>query len=140
MAEVFAGFIAGYALALLTTPLLAYVMFRVRASSDLLMRLFPREAPLVATAMIVHGALTFTMTALGLVLGLVLLAMKDAGGALGSRNWPFTLFVAAMALAGVAPIYALLRPFRRAILAYSILFVAIYGWLMPYIAGWSKFD
>jgi hypothetical protein len=140
VAEVFAGFVAGYGLALVTTPLLAYVMFRVRAGSELFMRMFPREAPLVAVAMLVHGMLTFVLTLLGLVLGLVLLAMEDAPGALGSQNWPFTLFVAAMALAGVAPIFALFRPFRRAIAAYSLLFVAIFGWLMPYLADWSKFD
>ena len=140
MAQVFAGFVAGYGLALLTTPILAYLLFRVRAGSELLLRIFPTEAPMVAVAMLIHGALTFTLTALGIVLGLVLLAMEDADGALGSENWPFTLFVVAMTLAGVAPIFALLRPMRRAIAAYSLLFVAVFGWLMPYLATWSKFD
>jgi hypothetical protein len=140
VAEVFGGFVAGYGLALLTTPMLAYVMFRVRAGSELLRRMFPSEAPMVAVAMLIHGGLTFTLTALGIVLGLVLLAMEDADGALGSLNWPFTLFVAALALAGVAPIFALLQPFRRAIAGYSVVFVVIYGWLMPYLAAWSKFD
>lgn len=140
MAEVFAGFVAGYGLALLTTPILAYLLFRVRAGSELLMRLFPSEAPMVAVAMLIHGALTFVLTALGIVFGLVLLAMEGAEGAIGSPNWPFTLFVAALTLAGVAPIFALLRPLRRGIAGYSVLFVAIFGWLMPYLADWSKFD
>jgi hypothetical protein len=140
VAQVFAGFVAGYGLALLTTPILAYLMFRVRSSSEVLMRMFPSDAPMVAVAMLIHGALTFALTALGIVLGLVLLAMEDADGAVGSLNWPFTLFVAAMTLAGVAPIFALLRPFRRAIVGYSLLFVAGFGWLMPYLADWSKFD
>jgi hypothetical protein len=140
VAEVFAGFVAGYGLALLTTPLLAWLMFRVRASNELLMRMFPREAPLVAVAMLLHGLLTFALTALGIVLGLVLLAMKDAGGAIGSLNWPFTLFVAALTLAGVAPVFAIFWPFRMAIAGYSLLFVAVFGWLMPYLAEWSKFD
>jgi hypothetical protein len=115
-------------------------MFRVRASSELLMRMFPREAPLVAVAMLLHGLLTFALTALGIVLGLVLLAMKDADGTLGSLNWPFTLFVAALTLAAVAPIFAFFWPFRAAIAVYSLLFIAVYGWLMPYLAEWSKFD
>ena len=51
MAQVFAGFVAGYGLALLTTPLLALVMFRLRSGSEILMRLFPAEAPMVAIAM-----------------------------------------------------------------------------------------
>ena len=140
MAEVFAGFVAGYGLALITTPILAWMMFRVRASSELLTRMFPREAPLVAVAMLLHGMLTFALTLLGLILGLVLLAMKDADGALGSLNWPFTLFVAALTLAGVAPIFAIFWPFRIAIAAYTALFVVVFGWLMPYLAEWSKFD
>jgi hypothetical protein len=140
VAEVFAGFVAGYGLALITTPILAWMMFRVRASSELLTRMFPREAPLVAVAMLLHGMLTFALTLLGLILGLVLLAMKDADGGLGSLNWPFTLFVAALTLAGVAPVFAIFWPFRVAIAAYTVLFVAVFGWLMPYLAEWSKFD
>lgn len=140
MSQVFAGFVAGYGLALLTTPLFAYVMFRLRASSELLLRLFPREAPMVAIALLLHGALTFALTGVGLVLGLVLLAMKDADGALGSLNWPFTLFVFAMTLAAAAPLFAIFYPFRRAVVVYAILVVAVFGWLMPYLAEWSKFD
>ena len=140
MSQVFAGFVAGYGLALITTPILAYIMVRLRAGSPFLTRMFPREAPMVAVALLFHGALTFALTGLGIVFGLVLLAMKDADGALGTPNWPFALFVAALTLAGIAPIFALFRPFRRAILAYSLLFVAVFGWLMPYLATWSKFD
>jgi hypothetical protein len=140
VAQVFAGFVAGFGLALITTPLLAWAMFRVRASSELLMRMFPREAPLVAVAMLLHGALAFTLTLLGLVLGLVLLAMDDAGGGAGSLNWPFTLFVCALALAGVAPVFALFVPLRPWIAAYTLLAVLVFGWLMPYLAEWSKFD
>jgi hypothetical protein len=140
LSQVFAGFVAGYGLALITTPILAYILFRIRAGNEFLMRIFPSEAPMVAVAMLLHGALTFALTALGLVLGLVLLAMKDGHGALGTLNWPFTLFVAAMTLAGIAPIFAILRPFRRGILAYSLLFIAVFGWLMPYLADWSKFN
>jgi hypothetical protein len=90
--------------------------------------------------MLLHGMLTFALTLLGLILGLVLLAMKDADGGLGSLNWPFTLFVAALTLAGVAPVFAIFWPFRVAIAAYTVLFVAVFGWLMPYLAEWSKFD
>lgn len=140
MSQVFAGFVAGYGLALLTTPVLAFLMFRLRANSELLLRIFPREAPMVAVALLLHAALTFALTGIGLVLGLVLLAMEDSAGAAGSRNWPFTLFVCAMTLAALAPVFALLRPLRRAIAAYAVIVVAVYGWLMPYLAEWSKFD
>ena len=95
---------------------------------------------MVAVAMLIHGALTFVLTAFGIVFGLVLLAMEDADGGFGSANWPFTLFVGALTLAAVAPMFALLRPLRRMIAGYAVLFVAVFGWLMPYLAEWSKFD
>lgn len=140
MAEVFAGFVAGYGLALITTPLLAMLLFRLRAGSEVLTRIFPSEAPLVAVALVIHGALTFGLTAVGIVLGLILIAMEDADGALWSLNWPFTLFVCAMTLAAVAPVFAVLRPLRKEVAAYSLLVVLVFGWLMPYLAEWSKFD
>jgi hypothetical protein len=140
MAQVFAGFVAGYAMALITTPLLAWLLVRLRARNEVLMRLFPREANLIATAVILHGGLTFALTAVGIVLGLILLGMKDSDGGLGSPNWPFTLFVAAMTLAVVAPIAIIIRPMRRVVVGYALLGVAVFGWLMPYLAEWSKFE
>ena len=41
MPQIFAGFICGYALALFSTPLLAYGLLKLRAESPLLARLFP---------------------------------------------------------------------------------------------------
>lgn len=139
MAQVFAGFVSGYLLALLTTPLLALLLLRLRAGNELLMRLLPRDANVAAVALLLHGGLTIALTGLGLVLGLILLAMEDAGSGAGSRNWAFTLFVAAMALSAFAPIYAFLWRFRSLVVGYALLSVAIFGWLMPYLADWSKF-
>jgi hypothetical protein len=139
MAQVFAGFVAGYALALITTPLVALMLLQLRNRNEFLQRLFPRETNIVAIAVILHGALTVALTALGIVLGLMLLAMRDGPSGIGSLNWPFTVFVCAMALAVTAPVYALLRPLRRLILGYALIGVAIFGWLTPYLAEWSKF-
>jgi hypothetical protein len=140
VAEVFAGFVAGYALALLTTPLMALSLLRLRTGDNLLARLWPPDASMAAVSMIIHGLLTFTLTGIGIILGLILLAMKDGGGAAGSLNGPYTLFVAAMTLAVFAPVVALLVPLRRQVILYALLVLLVFGWLMPYLAEWSTFE
>jgi hypothetical protein len=140
MAEVFAGFLAGYAMAVLSTPLLSVLLLRLRAESPALERVLPVGVSAVGVSVLLHGALTMVWTALGLVLGMILLAMESAGGALGSLNWPFTLFVAGLFLALGAPLFALLAPVRRLIGLTLVAAVLLFGWLMPYLAEWSKFE
>lgn len=140
MAEVFAGFVAGYALALLSTPLLALTLLRLRAESELVARLLPAGVSAISLSVLLHGALFLFWTGLGIVLGLVLLALRDAEGALGSANAPFSLFVAGLTLALVAPLAIAVRPIRQASILYALLVLAVFGWLMPYIAEWSTFE
>jgi hypothetical protein len=140
MAEVFAGFLAGYALAVVSTPLLSVLLLRLRAESPALERVLPVGVSAVGVSVLLHGALTMVWTALGLVLGMTLLAMAGAGGALGSLNGPFTLFVAGLFLALGAPLFALLVPLRRLIALTLVAAVLVFGWLMPYLAEWSKFE
>ncbi len=139
MAEVFAGFVAGYVLALITTPMVAIGMVRMRANSALLARLLPEGVSATPLAVIVHGGLFFFWTALGLILGLMLLSMKDSGAALGSLNGAFTLFVAGLTLALVAPFAIVLRPAESAMITGGIVVILVFGWLMPYMAHWSNF-
>jgi hypothetical protein len=140
MAEVFAGFLAGYAMAVVSTPLLSVLLLRLRAESPALERVLPVGVSAVGVSVLLHGALTMVWTALGLVLGMTLLAMEGAGGALGSLNGPFTLFVAGLFLALGAPLFALLVPVRRLIALTLVAAVLLFGWLMPYLAEWSRFE
>jgi hypothetical protein len=140
VAEVFAGFVAGFALSLITTPLLAFTLLSMRAGNGAISRLWPAEANLVAVSMVLHGFTAFSLTALGIVLGLVLLGMDGAASGAGSLNAPFTLFVAALVLAIFAPLVAIMAPLRRQLVAYALVTVIVYGWLMPYLADWSRFE
>ena len=139
MAEVFAGFVCGYALALLSTPPMALALLRLRGRNQLVARLLPSGASTGALAVVLHGALFFGWTGLGIVLGLFLLGMKGAGGALGSPNAPFTLLVAALVLAVLAPPAIAARPLRPALLSIGLLTLLVFGWLMPYMVDWSSF-
>ena len=140
MAEVFAGFVSGYVLALLSTPPLAFALLRLRATSELLARLLPAGTSAIAFALLIHGGLMLFLTAIGIVLGLLLLAMASGDAAAGSLNGPFSLFVAAAALALLAPFAIVSRRLRPYVVAAYALFVAVFGWLMPYLAEWSSFD
>jgi hypothetical protein len=48
--------------------------------------------------------------------------------------------VLTITLAVVAPIVVLLPSIRVTGIASSVVVVLVFGWLMPYMAGWSRFD
>jgi hypothetical protein len=136
--EVFAGFVAGYAMAVITTPMLSFLLIRLRLESDLMSRLLPEGTSAVGLSVLLHGALAMTWTALGLLLGLILLAMRDSGEALGSLNGAYTLFVAGLFVAIGAPLFALLAPIRRLIASAVVVAILVFGWMTPYLAHWSE--
>jgi hypothetical protein len=140
VAEVFAGFVCGYILALLSTPLLALMLLRLRAGSELFQRLLPPGVSALGLSVLLHGGLFLFWTAVGMLLGLVLLAMEGEGGALGSLNGPFSLFVVGVVLAFAAPVIVVARRARQLAIACVVGVVVVFGWLMPYMAEWSSFD
>ncbi len=139
MDQVFAGFICGYALALVSAPVLAIALLRLRTESRLLNAVLPPGTPVVALVVALHGALFFFWTAIGMILGLILGAMRHAGGGLGSANFAFTLLVASLTLALVAPVAIAWQRMRRPVLIAALVVLLTFGWLMPYMARWSNF-
>lgn len=140
MAEVFAGFVSGYGMAVITTPLLSVWLLRLRLQSALMSKLLPQGTSAVSMSVILHGALALFWTGIGLMLGIVLFGMRGAGEALGSLNAPYTLFVAGLFVVLGAPLFALLPPLRRLTVSGIVLAIAVFGWLMPYLAEWSSFE
>jgi hypothetical protein len=137
---VFAGFVCGYAVALLTTPALAITLLRLRAGGGLVSRLIPPGVNVVGLSVILHGALFLFWTGAGIILGLFLLAMDGAGSGLGSANAPFSLFILAGALALGLPVALLFPRLRPAALACSVFVLLVFGWLMPHMATWTNFE
>ena len=136
MDEVLAGFVCGYALALAATPLVALALLRARVSSATVQRLIPEGASLVAVSIIIHTFALLAMTAIGILLGIVLSSMEDSrpAGGLGSPNQLFTAFVIVTGSIAVLPL-AIAAPRRRlALLAGGLIFVATFGWAMPYLS------
>ncbi len=141
MREVMAGFLVGYGLALVTAPLLALALVRMRVRSPVVARAVPEQVPVLALAVVLHGMTFIIWTGIGIFLGLVLWGLEDRSpeGGLGSPNLAFTLIVLAGTLALIVPPLFLLRSAWRQILAAAAILTGAFGWLMPYLAQWSRF-
>ncbi len=136
MAEVFAGFLMGYAYSLLFTAIVAVTIISARSRVPYLAKaISPNISPvMLAIPVSILGFLGWTMV--GMILGLIYRGSLDRleGGGLGSPNWPFTL---AVLLAGGAFLSLVLYawrylPWQALLLAAA--FVALFGWAMPYLA------
>lgn len=135
MADVFAGFIVGYTLALLAAPAGAIALVRSNDRTGFAQRIAPPGTSVVALSVIVHVAAVIVLTALGLVFGMALHgidARRPAGG-IGSPNLVYTSMVLAIAAAVVIPMLALPAVRRYAILA-GIVFAVAFGWALPWLA------
>jgi hypothetical protein len=139
VSEVLAGFVCGYALALVSTPLIALAMMRMRSQVPVLARAVPERVPMVALTVVLFWFTFLLWTLIGLVFGLILSGFEERvpRGGLGSPNLAFTLVVVVWSVVAFAPIAVLLRPARRYVAASALAFVAVFGWLMPYLAEWS---
>jgi hypothetical protein len=136
MPEVFAGFVCGYALSLALVPLAAVALVRARPHSALLERIVPPGTSLIAVSVILHLFALLVFTAIGMLLGLMLSGLEERrpAGGLGSPNAIFTVMVIAMTAIAVLPLAAVAPPFRRPLIVGGLVFVAVFGWLMPYLA------
>jgi len=136
VAQVFAGFVCGFILALISTPVLAVWLVRSRESSTFIARALPEGTSPVIISVPAANFAFLLWTALGLVLGMVLIAVDDrtSQGGLGSENLFFTLIVLLFAVVIFLPPLVLLRRARRIVLLHAVCFVALFGWLTPFLA------
>jgi hypothetical protein len=136
MAEVFAGVVCGFGLALVATPLAAIALVRARVSSPTLRQVVPEGTSLVAVSVILHGFAFLALTAAGMVLGMILLGMEDRipAGGLGSPNRAFTAFILALTVIAVGPLAIAMPRLRAPLLAGGLVLAVTFGWLMPYLS------
>ena len=139
MSEVLAGFVCGYILALVSTPLVALAMMRMRSDVPVLALAVPERVPLAALTVVLFWFTFLLWTLVGLVFGLILSGFEDRvpRGGLGSPNLAFTLLVVFWSAVAFAPVAVLFRAARRHVAAAAVVFLGVFGWLMPYLAEWS---
>jgi hypothetical protein len=139
MSEVLAGFVCGYALALVSAPLVAFAILRLRPRMPWVALTVPEQVPVVALMVVLFGFTFVFWTGLGIVLGLILMGLEDRApeSGLGSPSLIFTLIIVFASAAVFTPAAVLLRSGRRYVIAAAVVFLGVFGWLMPYLAEWS---
>lgn len=139
MSEVLAGLVCGFALALVSAPLVAVAMLRLRSQLPVLARAAPEGVSGIALTVVLFWFTFLLWTALGMLFGLILNGFDDRvpEGGLGSPNLAFTLLVVIWTVVAFAPVWVLLRATRRYVAASAVVFLVVFGWLMPYLAEWS---
>ena len=135
MAEVFAGFVIGYAISLIASPLAAWSLVSSNGRSGFAQRIAPPGTNVVALSAVLHFATVLLLTALGMVLGMALTGIEGRrpDGGIGSPNLVYTLMVVALAAAVVIPAVAVPMVRRYALIG-AIIFAALFGWAMPWLA------
>ena len=136
MAEVFAGILCGYGLALLYTPLMAIALLRARTDSPTAARLMPEGTSLVAVSVVLHTFAFVAFTAIGMVFGMMLdgLESSSPAGGLGSPNHVYTSLALGIVAIAVLPLAVLSPRLRAPVLSSGLLFAGVFGWLMPYLS------
>jgi hypothetical protein len=139
LSEVFAGFVCGYALALVSAPLVAFLIVRLRPRVPRLALAVPEQVPVVALTVVLFWFTFLLWTGLGIVLGLILMGMEHRApeGGLGSPSLAFTLIIVFASAVAFIPPAVLLRSGRRYVIASAVVFLGVFGWLMPYLAEWG---
>lgn len=134
--EIIGGWIAGYAMALVTTIALTYLVMQVR-EAPLLQRWVSGEVPGVLLAVPVSLGSMIGWTLVGIIIGAVYRVGNLDGqpGGLGSPSFPFTLAMVILALFPLAPLLVLAPRFWWVWAGLSASFAGLFGWLMPLLAA-----
>ena len=136
MEAVIAGWVAGYAMAVVTTFALTFLAWRA-SNSPAFERWISREVSPALVAVPVSLGAVLGWTIVGLVLGSIYSVgdMASQRGALGSPSAPFTLAMAILGALPLLPLIALWSRYWWLWAGLSLCFAGLFGWLMPVLAS-----
>ncbi len=136
MAEVLAGLVCGFGLALIATPIMAIALLRASATNETVRRTVPEGTSLLAISVLLHFFAFLVLTAIGMLLGLALagLESRSPDGGLGSPNGAYTALILISTAIAVAPLSIAAAGWRKPLLAGGLIFAGVFGWLMPYLS------
>jgi hypothetical protein len=94
---------------------------------------FPPGGAVMAVVVLAYPA----WGAIGIVMGLLFLAIQNGmpGGGLGSPNLAYSIAVTTAAALLAAPLTLLLRRVWQGVVGIAVSSVAIFGWLLPFLAS-----
>jgi hypothetical protein len=136
VAEVFSGFVAGYAFAILFTAIVSVMLVDARSHVPYLAKAISPNISPVMLAVPVSILAFLGWTLVGIALGA---AYRGAlvhlpGEGLGSPNWPYTLGVLVAGAGTMALILYAWRAIRWQTVLLTMAFIGVFGWAMPYLA------
>ena len=136
MAEVFAGFVCGFALALIGTPFFALWVLQSRDTIPFIRNAVPEGMSILMLSVPISSFFFLIWTAIGIVLGMVLIAAQNATtrGGLGSYNILYTVIVVLLAFIIFFPPFVVIRSARRLTAGLALSFLVLFGWATPYLA------
>jgi hypothetical protein len=139
MAEVFSGFVCGFALSIIATPPFALWVLNARERVPFIRKAVPQGMPLTLLSVPIASFFSLLWTGLGLIYGMVLFAAENAhpDGGLASPNRLYTLFVLLTAVIIFLPFYALIPSARRLALFLVFIYVGMFGWATPWLAHYA---
>src|SRR4030042_4484727 len=134
MAEVFAGFVCGYAVALIFTPVVALTLVNARSRVPYLAKAIAPNISAAALTVPISLFAFLIWTAIGMVLGLLYRGAEQniAQGGLGSPHLLFTALMVSFGASALVLIALGLRRLRWQVLAMGVAFVGGFGWGMAY--------
>jgi len=136
MAEVFAGFVCGYAVALIFTPVVALMIISARSHVPYLAKAIAPNISAVALTVPISLFAFLIWTAIGMVLGLLYRGAEQniPQGGLGSPNLLYTALIVSFGASALILIALGLRRLPWQVLIIGVAFVGGFGWAMPYLA------
>jgi hypothetical protein len=136
MAEVFAGFVCGYGVALVFTPLVALMIVNARSRIPYLAKAIAPNISAVALTVPISLVGFLIWTAIGMVLGLLYRGAEQniPQGGLGSPNLLYTVLVLSFGGSALMLIALTLRRLPWQVAVIGVAFVGGFGWAMPYLA------
>ncbi|MGD0766275.1 MAG: hypothetical protein ABR978_08225 [Dehalococcoidia bacterium] len=136
MAEVFAGFVCGFALALIVTPFFALWLLQSRNAVPFIKNAVPEGMSIVMLSVPVSSFFFLIWTMIGIVLGMVLVAAQNATtrGGFGTYNILYTVIVVLLAFIIFFPPFVLVRSARRLTAGVALSFLLLFGWATPFLA------
>lgn len=136
MAEVFSGFVLGYAMSLIFTAFAAVMVVEARSRIPALAKAIAPNINAVMLAVPISLIAFLVWTMVGMILGLLYRGALDhlPGTGLGSPNWPYTLGVLLFSLTLLAVVYYAWQRLRWQVVVQTGIFLGLFGWALPYMA------
>lgn len=132
---VLGGWMCGYAMAIMSTLALTYLLIQP-GFDRFAQRFFGPEMPgvLLAVPISIGTGVIWTMIGLMLASAYVLGGFDELPGALGAPSWQWMMIMVIFSLLPIAPLMVLSSRLWWVWVTMSVSFAGLFGWLMPLAA------